>query len=347
MYSRVICFVAVSLGVAGLGAPAATAGDAEVKVIADGLVHPTGIAIHPQSGALYVCESGAGKVIRIDPATGKTSAVITGFKLDIYGKGPKYEVGPLGLLFLDGQTLVVGGGDLPDGQELMRVYKLQKGKTFDAEDAFATYGPVAAGEESKMGEGNFYGLAADDAGVYVTSNGDDTKGWILKLPLPVKAGKNQKLKAFIATKEFTETINAPVGITMTKKGNLMVGQMGAVNLPKDSWLVAFSPKTGKGLNKAATGLHDIAGLGYSPKSGKLYCVDFAWLAPKEGGLFRLDYKKGDGGTMDVKTTKIAALDRPTSMAFAADGTLYITVNGASSLGSKEKTGKVVQIKGAL
>ena len=46
----------------------------------------------------------------------------------------------------------------------------------------------------------------------------------------------------------------------------------------------------------------------------------------------------------VKTEKIVALEKPTAMAFAADGTLYVTTIGAP--GAEEtaaKTGKLLKI----
>ena len=42
------------------------------------------------------------------------------------------------------------------------------------------------------------------------------------------------------------------------------------------------------------------------------------------GLFRLD-KDGKKKKVTIKTTKIAQLDKPTALAFAEDGTLYVTV----------------------
>ena len=55
---------------------------------------------------------------------GKLEDVIVDFPLDVYGKGPMYNMGPLGLAFLDRDTLVVGGGGLVDDNELLRVYKV-------------------------------------------------------------------------------------------------------------------------------------------------------------------------------------------------------------------------------
>ncbi len=339
-----VALIGFALETSAIGGDAKT----EYKVLAEGLVHPTGIAVHPTTGQLYVAESGAGRVIAVNPKDGKVSDVVTGSQLDLYGKGPKYKIGPLGVAFLGTDKLVVSGGDQKDGSELIRVYDLPKKleKPLTVDDVFASFGPVKDGPATKSGEGNFYAMAHDKNGVYVSSNGDDTKGWILKFDLPIKAGKNQNLAPFIATKQFIEEINAPVGITLNKNGKLVVGQMGAVNKPRDSWLTVYDPATGKGLVKAETGLFDITGLAYSPKTGKLYCTDFAWLSPKDGGLFRLDMSEKDGKTT-VTAVKIASLEKPTALVFAPDGTLYVTVNGAANVDVKDKTGKIVQFASGL
>ena len=66
------------------------------------------------------------------------------------------------------------------------------------------------------------------------------------------------------------------------------------------------PKTGKLKKSLKTGLSDLTGLAYSPKTGKLYATAFSWSAPDKGGLFRLDVN-GD----QVKAEKILSLDKPT------------------------------------
>ena len=40
---------------------------------------------------------------------------------------------------------------------------------------------IKAGKESAKGEGNFYALEIVDKDIFVTCNGDDTKGWISKI----------------------------------------------------------------------------------------------------------------------------------------------------------------------
>ncbi|MEK6239689.1 MAG: hypothetical protein N2C14_33635, partial [Planctomycetales bacterium] len=143
-------------------------------------------------------------------------------------------------------------------------------------------------------------------------------------------------------------VDAPVGITIGPEGKLVVSQMGEMNVPKDSLLTVYDPKSGKLEWKAATGLFDIAAVAYS-KSGKLYALDFAWLDTKQGGLFRLDVSKENGKT-SVKATKILSLDKPSAMAFAEeDGAevLYVTVFGSGKEGAKKKPGQLLKITGKL
>jgi hypothetical protein len=97
--------------------------------------------------------------------------------------------------------------------------------------------------------------------------------------------------------------------------------------------------------RAATNLHDITGLAYSP-SGKLYATDFAWAAPADGGLFRLDVTK-NGNSTSVKAVKITSLDKPTAMAFDKEGNLYVTVFGTAKEGSQAKPGQLIKISGDL
>lgn len=317
--------------------------DAQVTDALTNLLNPSGIAIRPGTGEIFISDSGALRVLRFDPASGKSETVIGNYPKDVYGKGPMYDIGPLGLLFLDKDTLAVGDGGLPDGSELVRIYTVPpKGKKLNFDETKYQTGPLGPGEDSPMGEGNFYQLAEVGGTVYITSNGDDTKGWLLKFDL--KDGKPGKLVTGIATKVATG-VDAPVGITTDKQGRLVVGQMGEVNIPGDSLLTIYDPKTGELVAKAETGLSDIAALAYSPKTGKLYCVDFAWAKPADGGLFRLDVSQEKGKPMSVNAVKIASLDKPSAMAFAADGTLYVTVFGTQAEGSDARPGKLVKLSG--
>ena len=91
-----------------------------VETVLEQLNNPCGVAVQPETGHVYVAESGAGRVVRI--VEGKAQPVIVNFPLDVYGKGPQYKIGPLGLAFASKDVLVVGGGGFADGAELLRIY---------------------------------------------------------------------------------------------------------------------------------------------------------------------------------------------------------------------------------
>lgn len=314
---------------------------AETKTVIGGLSNPCGVAIQPGTGVVYVSDSAAGRVIRWNPSSSdEAEDAITGFPQDVYGKGPMYDIGPLGLAFTNFQTLIVGGGGHPDGSELLRVYGVPApGATTKADSMQSSLGPIGPSDQTLKGEGNFYGVAATPNAIYVTCNGDDTKGWISKAN--VRGRRVTDFEPFIPTKTLVD-VDAPVGITISKEGNLLVSQMGEMNVPNDSLLTAYSTD-GKLLYSVETGLYDIAGLAQHPASGAIYAVDFAWMDTKEGGVFRLKLS-GSGDDLSVQATRVATLDRPSACVFADDGTLYVTTFGSGKEG-QEKAGQLVAITG--
>ena len=313
--------------------------DEEVEVVLDGLKNPCGVAVQPGTGTVFVSESAAGRVIRV--IDGEAQAVITGSSGDVYGKGPKYDIGPLGIVFLDEKRLAVADGGYPDGEEYIRVFEVpEPGQAAVAFEDGTKIGPVAATDEIKA-EGNLYGVAATDTAIFVTCNGDDTKGWVAKAE--IQGTKFGELKRFIATKEATNPpTDAPVGITISPRGEIVIGQMGEINVENDSKLNFYNAKNGKVLLDRDTGLHDITALAYSPK-GHLYALDFAWVDTAQGGLFRLDDNKEDG----ISPHKIVGLDKPTCMALGSDGSLYVTVIGAVAEGSQVGNGQLIRLKPGL
>src|SRR5690606_27735869 len=155
-----------------------------------------------------------------------------------------------------------------------------------ADSAEYTLGPLGPNDQGQA-EGNYYGVVVTGGAIFATANGDDTKGWIVKSE--IKDGEPGELKRAIATKEAVN-VDAPVALTTDKSGNLVVGQMGEINVPGDSLLCVYDPKTGELKHSWETGLNDITGLAYSPTTGKLYATDFAWLNTADGGLFELIVK---------------------------------------------------------
>jgi DNA-binding beta-propeller fold protein YncE len=304
----------------------------EVTTVAEGLNVPCGVAIQPETGHVFVADSGAGRVIRI--VEGKIEAVITDFPIDKYGKGPIYPIGPLGLAFIDRDVLAIGGGGFPDAKDLLRIYNLPKvgAAALKADDMAMSFSIDAT--ETLAGEGNFYGLAFNGDAIFTTCNGDDTKGWIARAG--VKGAKVGSFSRAIATKELTD-VDAPVAITVAPDGSLAVGQMGEISLPGDGLLTFYDAATGDKLANFETGLSDITGLAYGPR-GKLLATDFAWSSPKDGGLFRIvaKYNKKKQG---IEVEKIVSLERPTAISIDSSGNVYVTIIGSGEGAS----GKLLKI----
>ena len=325
----------VALSAVLLFAGSTIAADHHVETVLEGLDNPCGVTIQPETGHVFVADSGAGKIVRI--VDGKAQDVVTDFPIDVYGKGPKYNIGPLGLGFINKDTLVVGGGGLKDGEELLRVYKVpEAGKPAIKADAMVFNEKLAATDEIK-GEGNFYALAITANAIYVTCNGDDTKGWVSKAE--IKDGKVSNYKRYLATKEATE-VDAPVAIAIEPTaGHIAVGQMGEITVPEDGLLTFYRATNGEKLGNYETGLSDITSIAYSPE-GQMYALDFAWHDTKKGGLFHLISTEKDG-EFGVKADEKLKLDKPTSMVFDKDGNLYITLIGTAE--GDKKGGKLLKI----
>ncbi|MDP7303006.1 MAG: hypothetical protein QGG09_07890 [Pirellulaceae bacterium] len=312
------------------------AADPTIETVIDGLYNPCAVAVQPEIGHVFVSDSGAGRVVRV--VDGKAQDVIVGFEKDVYGKGPKFDIGPLGLVFLNKDTLVVGGGDKPDGDELLRVFSVPGvgSPAIKASDATGSFNMPAT--EDVKGEGNFHGLAATNKAVFVTCNGDDTKGWIARAVL--EKGKVTEFKRFLPTKEATD-IDAPIAAVISPKGQLVIGQGGEVTVPEDALLTFYNAKTGKMLLNLKTGLYDITGLAYSADGKKLFATDFAWMKTTEGGLFQL-VGTNDNGKQSVEAKKLVSLDKPTALA-VIDDTIYVTVFGTPTEGSDARSGKLVRV----
>jgi DNA-binding beta-propeller fold protein YncE len=296
------------------------------------LLNPCGVAIPPQGGFVFV--SSRFGVYRYDPSYPDPAAHRAVVEIDGYpeppgvlGKSPKYQVGPLGLAFLDKNHLIVAEGSRKPGDELVRVYQLPPkpraaNDWIKEEASLYTLGPIKAGKESAKGENRFYGVAVGAGAIWVSCGGDETKGWVAKAE--VIEGKPGELKPVIATVPAAGA-GMPGPLTFSPDGKeLIVGQMGQTDTDApDSVLCFYDPANGSLKRKVKTGLLDVSGLAYSPKTGKLYATDFAWKNSGAGGLFELEIS-GD----TAKTTRIVALERPSALAFDQEGRLYVTTFGS-------------------
>ena len=94
------------------------------QVVLGGLDNPAGIAIQPKSNDVFVAETGAGRIGRLNDVPGQYALipVLAGFEqLD-----SSYEVGPQALAFVDKYTLAVGT-NMPKPIRVYRVSSVRHG----------------------------------------------------------------------------------------------------------------------------------------------------------------------------------------------------------------------------
>ncbi len=317
---------------------------AKIENIIGALDNPVAIALQPGTNQLFVSESGAGQIVRITPGA-KAAAVpaVTGFPVSSYAAMSNLRLGPLGLAFLDRLTVVCGAGGEKLDDNVLRIIKVPSGdKPTTVADARQVLGPIKPDKDHKAGEGWYWGVAALPQGIYAASRANEETGWVCRAFVIGEHAAD--IRPLVDCKPLTH-VGAPMALATSPRGELLVGEAGQLDTARDSHLLFLNPKDGKLLLSLPANLYDLVGLGYSPQTGLLYGIDLSLAQSGEGGLFRLDAAFQDGHNA-IKAVKIAALDRPTAMAFAPDGTLYITILGPAKSGD-DKTGQVVKIAPGL
>ncbi len=190
-------------------------------------------------------------------------------------------------------------------------------------------------------------------GLAVTACGLNDQGWVLKAEL--KNSTFGELRPFVQTKAASR-IDALLGIVYNRHGFMVLaprdddGKSAGSRHRPQSVLSFYNVKNWNLLMSLPIELHNVTGLAYSPKSGRLYAVDFAWDDPTQGGLYRLDAAAIDGQS-GVKAVKMTVLDKPCAMSFTSDNVLYVTAFGSIPKEPKTdklpKPGKLLRISGEL
>lgn len=308
------------------------------RTVVDGLMNPSGIAFDPD-GDLTVCDSGHGKVIRLED--GKAKDYITGFdteywKIDKEKGINRFKLGPLSAVWLPDGRLVVTDGGKTDGNEPLLFFS--DGGTAADGEATNTIPPTSEDPLDK-GEGNLTGLSlsADGSTIYVAGQGADAKTWVLTCDTGTK-----KLSTWASADDNKIDVNSPMQTLVWDDSTLLVLYSGAGG-KEDGRLIAWDTSTAKPkANWTLPGLYDPMGMARIPGTNNLVIVDNNWALTevRDGRLGKVTLPDGGGtATVEMLATKMLG---PVACAFDAKGDLYVAQLGKEF----DKTyGSVVAISG--
>ena len=337
-----VAIVLLAMACPAIGVAAEEPATPKISTVTTGLDHPVGLAIQPGSGAVFVAESGAGRVLRLTPDG--AVEVIGGLPTaEVNSGGQKVKLGPLSLAFVDRSLLAVGATAETAGKTPIRIYELPSPPNKLPADKFKHGIALAPSEETKTTAiGNIHGLAADGAGRLLVASGDAghvDRDWLGQLDVTEDRAGAIKPVLGVGSKQ-------PRAVTLSPREEWVVAQCATTDLPGRSLLVFYDPQTRKELLVLDTGLHEVTGVAYSPRTGWLYVTAVADGKGSEGGVYRLDRALVDGKP-GVKAVLVTTLQRPSGLVFAPNGALYVASLGKADTSSKENTGSVVRLTGRL
>lgn len=326
--------------------PADESSQFEAEVLLSGLKNPAGITLSPTQSKtepvkLFIAESGAGRVISVvSTAADNVNQVVVDFPIGSLGD---YRVGPMGLGFVAPSKLAVVANQGSDEQPEIRVFEIRKNLKAQTASAVAYVAELAnKTSESPPYRADHYGLAFTSSACYLTGANGGANGWILKCKIEAnRLSPLQKIGNLSHTGSLAGFL-APTVVPSPRPAYLVAAMTGSFETPQDSRLGFFLPDTGELVMNLPTGLHDIVALAYS-RSGQLYAADFSWTDEQTGGVYRLDDARVEG-RQSCRAVKIAPVVRPFGLAFAPDGSLFVTSFGTVK---EPADGKLIKITGSL
>lgn len=323
--------IAAVLSCIAIWVGAAFAEEATVNTVLGGLHRPCGIAVRTGGTAdrfeVFVAESGAGRVVRWSiRAPQDVDAVVTGFKTNTAAE-PSQQTGPRVLWFLDPGLLLVGTTRDDDG-DLVRAYELPD----EDQPLAANAARESSSSRSEQDGATCFAVARTRANENVPDllilaiRGADGHARLRKARL--QAGVVGALTPLAANDAADDAAASPNAVAITGSGRILVADSGGR-------LTFYNPIDGTVELAMPTDLKQIVDLAYSPTTGCLYAADFG------GGIYRID-DASEPGHPACQAVKIADVSRPTALAFAPDGNLYVT-----TFGSKDDDGTLTTIAGDL
>jgi hypothetical protein len=308
--------VVLVLGLLMLVAPSAGAtprsGDPTAHRLVTGLEGGSGSAVGPD-GALYVTESAAGRVTRVDPRTGATTTFASGLPRSIPEVG---FGGPVDIAFL-GRTayvLVTLVGPDVGGSDVVGIYRVDGPARFTVVadlGAFSIAHPPAT--DFFVPSGVQYALQAYRGGFLVT---DGHHNRVLRV---TRDGHIAVLRAFANI--------VPTGLEVRGR-TIYLAEAGPVpHLPEDGKVVAFRPGSTR-VREVASGSPLLVDVEFG-RGHRLYALsqgvgsggpEGAPALPNTGALVKVNRD----GTL---TVVIDELNQPTSLEFIGKTGYVVTLGG--------------------
>jgi DNA-binding beta-propeller fold protein YncE len=284
-----------------------------VDTVLSDLHRPRGIAVRPGGTAdrfeIFVADTGAGRIVRwSNQSPNEKSDVISGFAASNTADASAQK-GPMAVGFVDPGLLVVGATQDKDGS-LLRAYELQEGENVlaadDASEATSKSSRMNGATCTSFARARVNEFVPDRLFLAVRSDDGDARLWSAR----VQSGTIREPKPF-----GSEEPAKSRAVAISNSGRVVAADAGGK-------LTFYSPVDGDVELALATELKQPLSLAYNPSTGALYAADFA------RGIYRID-DASQPGSPACRTVKVADANRPTALAFAPDGALYVLAFGTS------------------
>ena len=318
--------------------PLQVIGDLQYEEAAGGLMNPSGLSVGPD-GALYICDSGNGRIIRLLP--GKPAEHIIGFDTEYWlvdrkAGTKRYKLGPLSTVAMADGSLYVTDGGKPDGKEAVLHFT---GPSMASAGNPSNVVGRTSEDPADKGEGNLTGmsLSPDGRTIYVAGQGTDTKSWVLRYDIA-----SNKLTPWVSADENGIAVDAPVQTVAWDAKTVLVLYAGAPG-KADGLIVAWDIGTAKPRHQwRLPGLVDPMGMARIPGTNDLVVVEHNWspVETRYGTAVRISLPEESGDATARKL--ITGLRGPTHCTFGKDGTLYIAQLGDKIDGRR---GNVIKVEG--
>lgn len=330
-----------------LGLLPAVAAEPVPEVVRTGLDRPAAVALQPQTNQLFVWERGRSRVVRI---VGEDLEEVL---LDLPHPTEPSSTPPQGelpsLAFLNRQTLAILAPD--ETSPACALYVVEVPAVGSPARPVTSTHLLSA--EIHSGDGlQLHGVTTENSALYCAlrrADGQDGLGRLslknpTQLPAPSASGARQLLGRSFATS------GRITCLTISPQGELVGGQVDAKPERPETQITFFRATDGRPLLQLSTRLPPLRSLAYGPRSKRSSASHLYALVSGEdsegAGLYRMDATLSQG-RLQVQPTRIAALQRPTAMAFGSDGSLYVTVAGESSSGTNGPTGQLLRFAPGL